>query len=926
MKPTLATLAAEALSRLSRRTLWISGLLCLLVGLIAAYFWVRPLEAEFVRFRNETRDALVQRNRALVQTSVEQGAANLMRLLGAAEQAVERLGQELEHPSFKSNAEATPPLEREFYPGGKLVPSLARRDGYASAVTFEFPQIKATDTSDVKAMKRVWAPFKESAQKLHSYTPELKWLYAGTSQGGFLVYPASPEIPAGFDPRQRPWYQQAMESDQAVWVSPYFTAGGNDLVLTVARRLSEHSSLAPGVVAVDVVMADVVRELLATPYCEACTFWVVDNKGQVLGKGGDFPSGPTWTEGPAVRTLEAELGPRVPGLDAKRFVQSLRVSKKDSVPVRQSRFPKAVEHSDISTSMLLFSAPIEALGWHLVGIVPRRSVGADGDRVLDAISALVLKLRWGVVLLLILSVLLVLSVTAALFWIARKTVRESFEPVMSQFEDLSQAMEQMELSSPLRRLRGPESLSAEHEALTQGLQKMRDRLVEEAAKREALLVEAKVGEQAREVSHNMRTPIEALELALPRLSVEAKDTTRVIRTAIEEIRGLANRLKHRTPQAAVATAKATVSTGPLPVQLGGLLQAIAAQRLDWARATFPGRAMELTCDIEDAARSAYVAVEASELRLLVTNLLNNAIEAIEATSGKVELRTYLDNGKLVIEIKDNGKGIPRHLISRLGNAGVTFEKKGGSGLGLSHARRHLAQWGGTLVLDSVPGEGTRVVIALPVAPTPGWVAESINLTGITEVVALDDDPSMLEAWKLSLKDAPGARPGLRVEGFVSARELRVWHSREAKGPGGRLYLVDYHLGGDSKSGLDVIEELGIENQSILVTSAYDDPEVVGRARWLGVRVAGKALPLPTVIGDFAYPKLAADLYHRVLALRRTSGLTTIPFAPTRNNGFLASPYVQAPLTLRNAPSVFPTDRPPPVPRNKSRAPCQDSSS
>jgi signal transduction histidine kinase len=105
---------------------------------------------------------------------------------------------------------------------------------------------------------------------------------------------------------------------------------------------------------------------------------------------------------------------------------------------------------------------------------------------------------------------------------------------------------------------------------------------------------------------------------------------------------------------------------------------------------------------------------ASELNQVWTNIIDNAIDAMNG-SGEITLRTYAENDSVVVEIADNGPGIPANIQSRIFEPFFTTKPPGqGTGLGLhiSHdivVNRHHGQ----LLLDSRPGE-TKFKVILPV--------------------------------------------------------------------------------------------------------------------------------------------------------------------------------------------------------------------
>ncbi len=109
----------------------------------------------------------------------------------------------------------------------------------------------------------------------------------------------------------------------------------------------------------------------------------------------------------------------------------------------------------------------------------------------------------------------------------------------------------------------------------------------------------------------------------------------------------------------------------------------------------------------------------SELNQVWTNLLDNAIDAMDegTPSGEpptIEIRTCEKNGRLLVEIEDNGPGIPPDVRNRILEPFFTTKPMGkGSGLGLDVVRRVIEnRHGGSLMIASEPGR-TCFTIALP---------------------------------------------------------------------------------------------------------------------------------------------------------------------------------------------------------------------
>ena len=104
-----------------------------------------------------------------------------------------------------------------------------------------------------------------------------------------------------------------------------------------------------------------------------------------------------------------------------------------------------------------------------------------------------------------------------------------------------------------------------------------------------------------------------------------------------------------------------------------------------------------------------------EFNQVLTNLVQNAIEAApDDGSGRVEVYGRLDDGRLVLSVKDNGPGIKSEDRARLFTPFFTTKGPGrGMGMGLTIAWRVLQSLGGTLDIDSIPGQGACFTLRVP---------------------------------------------------------------------------------------------------------------------------------------------------------------------------------------------------------------------
>jgi serine/threonine protein kinase len=122
----------------------------------------------------------------------------------------------------------------------------------------------------------------ELARQSGPDAPPVGWTFVGTESGVHVSWPGHGGLAADFDPRQRPWYRQARETDKPIWGAPYVDAGGLGFVVPCSRALRGPSGELLGVAGLDVPLRHVIDDMLvpaALPIREA---WLLDAEGRIL--------------------------------------------------------------------------------------------------------------------------------------------------------------------------------------------------------------------------------------------------------------------------------------------------------------------------------------------------------------------------------------------------------------------------------------------------------------------------------------------------------------------------------------------------------------------------------------------------------------------------------------------------------------------
>lgn len=239
--------------------------------------------------------------------------------------------------------------------------------------------------------------------------------------------------------------------------------------------------------------------------------------------------------------------------------------------------------------------------------------------------------------------------------------------------------------------------------LTTDLNIMADRLrklMRDQQNNEALLA---IGRLSASLVHDLRNPIEGLRL----LSTELRKRV----TASEPGYEVAETIHQSVER----------------------LSSLLSQSLDFSRLTHPVKAPvrvdEIVRDATSNIRSGgvmmnvqieehlpLITVDAAQVKRVLTNLLQNAVEACKSNppgkGGRIDFQVERSTDAILFHVKDNGSGIPTAIIEKIYDPFFTT-KTDGHGLGLSFARQILRNHGGDLQCRTQEGEGTAFTASLP---------------------------------------------------------------------------------------------------------------------------------------------------------------------------------------------------------------------
>lgn len=241
----------------------------------------------------------------------------------------------------------------------------------------------------------------------------------------------------------------------------------------------------------------------------------------------------------------------------------------------------------------------------------------------------------------------------------------------------------------------------------------RKRMEEQLIKSERL---AATGKLAFDIAHEVNNPLGGI-LTYAHLICEDLDERNEIFPTMEKIIKLTNRCK------IIVRGLLDFARQDPPEHQPVNLNQVLTEMLSLVEGHVILRGVEIELVLDDQMPN--IRGQRSKLEQVFLNIVINAAEAMDG-KGKLALRTEArpqQNEALVI-FKDNGPGMPEEVASHIFEPFFTTKSRGrGTGLGLSISHGIVSQHGGRIELQTAPGRGTRITVALPIDPPANGKAE-----------------------------------------------------------------------------------------------------------------------------------------------------------------------------------------------------------
>ncbi len=311
---------------------------------------------------------------------------------------------------------------------------------------------------------------------------------------------------------------------------------------------------------------------------------------------------------------------------------------------------------------------------------------------------------------------LISAVTAALLFLAvRRLLVTPIRRVVNHMSVYAEAPEDA------RRVIEPQSKVVELREAEEALQSMQHQLTGALRQKDRL---AQLGGAVAKVSHDLRNILTSAQLFADRM--ETSDDPMVKRAAPKLVNSISR---------AVGLCESTLAFGkaeePAPTLTRFMVSTLIRDVVESEKLAAGENDVEFVTDVP---QTLAVRADHEQLYRVLTNLVRNARQAIEATRapGTIEISAGEEEEGWWLRVGDTGPGLPERAREHLFQPFQGGFRKGGTGLGLAISAELIRGHGGRLELLRSDAEGTEFVIHLPRDLVLGLAAPATRIVAATE--------------------------------------------------------------------------------------------------------------------------------------------------------------------------------------------------
>jgi signal transduction histidine kinase/CheY-like chemotaxis protein len=680
------------------------------------------------------------------------------------------------------------------------------------------PEPTPEQTQNVQKVMASPEIFESLAFSLTRMLPDVSFLYFGDAQGVFFGVQQIPgdsqqrakvhtkpadapgrryysalqpmdrslELPPetlAFDPRKRPWYQNALAKKVRSFTTVYPSASSGQLLITLAQPIVNQEGVAVGVVGADLFLKSLTQKLQAQKISEHGVAMLIDEQGYLVASS---------TSEDLFKNQSGQLQRLKPGdstnpimRQAYAAVQDLQAHQKTRPagdPLELEQYLSTAQGEKLIAALRPFGQS-NGLQWTMIVAAPDSDFAGETRRSIQQSVYVTI----GVLLL------GALAATMFAYSLSRRFARLTQAAAdlgqgeipkvqrtakIAEIRTLSMAMHNSALEIQSKRSEIEQQALALRDANEYLEERVELRTRELEVSREDALAAARAKSSfLATMSHEIRTPLNGVVgmtslLADTPLNTEQRDFLHTMRVSSDQLLGVINDILDFSK---IESGKLDLENEPLN------LQTVVEEACDIASTRAREKNLKLVVDIADDV-PAWVRGDVTRLRQVLLNFINNAIKFTEQGQIVVSVNLLRDfagdqPAKIEFRVKDTGIGVRLERQSALFQSftqvdASTARRYGGTGLGLAICKRLAEIMGGSVGLESAPGQGStfwftaQLAYADSVEPSDSAYLQMASLNGKSALL-IDDTAlnlrildKLVKRWGMQTVQFKGAQPAL----------------------------------------------------------------------------------------------------------------------------------------------------------------------
>lgn len=321
--------------------------------------------------------------------------------------------------------------------------------------------------------------------------------------------------------------------------------------------------------------------------------------------------------------------------------------------------------------------------------------------------------------------------------------------------------------------------------------------------------------RGKQVYHDIKNPLEALRMRLEATAMNQVTRTGVLND-IQRIDSILDALVRTKTKSEVLTKQ----------HLPSLISSIVSEfevRLQDSR-------IEIKYNHLESAYLPFSDVIKSDFLRALSNIIQNSVEAV-SEMGKITVSLQSTDQYVYIQIEDNGKGIPAHVLPQIFSNEFSYEKDSTGqqrGLGLSQAKAAIESFGGSIEVVSPLNQGTKTTVKLRRVAQPSWFLDSLSVKSDDILVIIDNQQDTHDTWSKKLIQFNRRNlVSVSAHHFYSLKEFELWFQKnQTLETYLRTYLIvsQEEIASDNNALSELNSRNRFENRTILINQDWSDAE------------------------------------------------------------------------------------------------------